>query len=80
MNRCNFLLSRCEMCSNCRAMRKLKERIEEAVAKVKEHHDEMSAKTAADHAQMGFDCCDSSEVILCEAVLDAAKYLGCQSR
>lgn len=64
------------MCSNCRNMRNLKEQVEAVVRCVREHRDEMAAKTDADHAAGGFDCCDSTEVVLCYAILEAAEYLG----
>lgn len=66
------------MCTNCRAMFALRQSLLAAVERVKHHRDELAAKTAAAQADGGFDCCDSSEVTLCEAILSAADYLGCQ--
>ncbi len=63
------------MCTTCKNMRNLRERISAAMENVKSLRSEMAAKTAED-----FDCCDSSEVMLCEAIIAAVQWLGCDSQ
>lgn len=58
-------------------MRRLREQIEASVDAVKAHREKMSDKTAEDHAAGGFDCCDSSEVVLANSIIAAIEYLGC---